>query len=47
MPAGDASLTTAQVKKNPLTAITVSIDSDHGIYRDPANPGVDHLIGFT
>ena len=24
MPAGDASLTTAQVKKNPLTAITVS-----------------------
>src|SRR6516165_4651661 len=34
MPAGDASLTTAQVnQKNPLTAITVSIDSDHGIYR--------------
>ena len=33
--------------KNPLTAITVSIDSDHGIYRDPANPSASYLIEFT
>src|SRR5207244_11498479 len=33
--------------KNPLTAITVSIDSDHGIYRDPANPSAGYLIGCS
>jgi hypothetical protein len=24
-----------------------SIDSDHGIYRDPANPSASYLIGFA
>jgi len=33
--------------KNPLTAITVSIDSDHGIYRDLRNPCASHVFEIS
>ena len=30
-----------------LRSIKKSIDSDHGIYRDPTNPSASYLIEFT